>query len=44
MQQLLGDQPGLDKSFLKELFLQRLPSNVRMVLTASSGITPLRVG
>ena len=32
MQQLLGDRPGLDNSFLRELFLQRLPPNIRMVL------------
>ena len=36
MQQLLGDRPGLaDGTFLRELFLQRLPSNVRMVLASS---------
>lgn len=36
MQQLLGDRPGLmDASFLKELFLQRLPHNVRMVLAST---------
>jgi len=37
-QQLLGDAagPNPDNSFLRELFLQRLPSHVRMVL-ASSG-------
>ena len=38
MQQLLGDQVGLtdgDGSFLRELFLQRLPSNVRMVLAST---------
>ena len=34
MQQLLGDRPGLDTSFLRELFLQRLPNNVRMVLAS----------
>ena len=38
MQQLMGDAagPNLDNSFLRELFFQRLPSHVRMVL-ASSG-------
>ena len=38
MQQLMGDAagPNLDNSFLWELFFQRLPSHVRMVL-ASSG-------
>ena len=38
MQLLLGDQVGLtdgDSSFLHELFLQRLPSNVRMVLAST---------
>ena len=38
MQQLLGEHVTVaDNSFLRELFLQRLPSNVRMVL-ASTGI------
>ena len=38
MQQLLGDSAGpeTDSSFLRELFLQRLPGSVRMVL-ASTG-------
>ena len=38
MQQLLGDAagPNQDNMFLRELFLQRLPSHVRMVL-ASAG-------
>ena len=35
MQQLVGDRAGIDESFIRELFLQRLPSNVRMVLAAS---------
>ena len=36
MQQLLGDQlPTPDNAFLKELFLQRLPANVRMVLASA---------
>ena len=41
MQQPLGDSgPVLDSSFVHELFLQRLPSNVRMVLASSSfGLT-----
>lgn len=39
MQQLLGDKVT-DASFLRELFLQRLPANVRMVL-ASSDTTDL---
>ena len=35
MQQLLGDKfSSTDASFLKELFLQRLPGNVRMVLAS----------
>ena len=39
--QLLGDKvSATDSSFLRELFLQRLPSNVRMVL-ASSDTTDL---
>jgi hypothetical protein len=41
MHQLLGDRTGLDDGFLRELFLQRLPSNVRMVLAASPSTTPL---
>lgn len=41
MHQLLGDRPGLDDTFLRELFLQRLPSNVRMVLAASPNTIPL---
>ncbi len=42
MQQLLGDRPGLtDTSFLQELFLQRLPSNVRMVLASTPDTTSL---
>lgn len=35
IQQLLGDRPGFDTAFLRELFLQRLPSNVRMVLAST---------
>ncbi len=35
MQLLLGDCPGFDTSFLRELFLQRLPPNVRMVLAST---------
>lgn len=42
MQQLLGDRPGVtDGSFLKELFLQRLPHNVRMVLASTPDTTSL---
>ena len=37
MQQLLGDKAATaDKSFLQELFLQRLPRNVRMVLASTT--------
>ena len=37
MQQLLGDTPGItDGSFIRELFLRRLPANVRMVLASTS--------
>ena len=36
MQQLLGEKAGtVDGSILRELFLQRLPSNVQMVLASS---------
>ena len=36
MEQLLGDQAAANtQPFLKELFLQRLPSNVRMVLAST---------
>ena len=42
MQQLLGDRPGLvDGSFLQELFLQRLPPSVRMVLASTPTATSL---
>ncbi len=42
MRQLLGDRPGLtDDSFLRELFLQRLPPNVRMVLASTPDGTGL---
>lgn len=42
MQQLLGDHPGImDGSFLKELFLQCLPPNVRMVLASAPDGTSL---
>ncbi|XP_064463464.1 uncharacterized protein LOC135374432 [Ornithodoros turicata] len=40
--QLLGDESSaLDESILKELFLQRLPQTVRMILSASASV-PLR--
>jgi hypothetical protein len=41
MQQLLGDRPGIDPSFLHELFLQRLPQGVRMVLASTPDGTAL---
>ena len=42
MQQLLGDRVGVaDSTFLRELFLQRLPSEVRMVLASTSATTSL---
>lgn len=42
MQQLLGDHAGVtDSTFLRELFLQRLPPNVRMVLASTSATTSL---
>ena len=41
MQQLLGDRPGVDPSFLWELFLQRLPHAVRIVLTSTPEGTAL---
>ena len=42
MQQLLGDRPGMmDETLLRELFLQRLPPNVRMVLASTPDGTGL---
>ena len=42
IQQLLGDMaPRVDATLLRELFLQRLPSNIRMVLTPSAGALDL---
>ncbi len=42
MQQLLGDRPGVtDGPFIQELFLQRLPHNVRMVLASTPDTTSL---
>jgi hypothetical protein len=43
MQQLLGDKLGSadSSSFLRELFLQRLPANVRMVLASTDATTDL---
>ncbi|XP_030832226.1 uncharacterized protein LOC115920522 [Strongylocentrotus purpuratus] len=40
MQQLLGMQQ-LEKGILRELFLQRLPQNVRLILASSSDALPL---
>ena len=38
IQQLLGDCASTtDSTFLRELFLQRLPNNVRMILASTSG-------
>ena len=34
MQQLLGDK-AIDNALLRELFLQRLPTNIRMVLASA---------
>ena len=41
MQQLLGDRAAPDNAFLKELFLQCLPANVRMVLASADTTTEL---
>ena len=42
MHQLLGEKmQTTDGSIIKELFMQRLPTNVRMVLAAASERTPL---
>ena len=42
IQQLLDDiAPRVDATLLRELFLQRLPSNVRMVFTPSTGALDL---
>ena len=42
MQQLLGEKmPATDGSIIKGLFMQRLPTNVRMVLASASERTPL---
>ena len=40
MQQLLGDHPP-DEAFIRERFLQKLPSNVRMVLASARRDTTL---
>ena len=42
MQQLLGNRAAVtDSTFLRESFLQRLPSNVHMVLASTSATTSL---
>lgn len=42
MQQLLGDRAGtLDSTFLKELFIQRLPANIKMMLATAPATTSL---
>ena len=42
LQQLLGERASTtDSTFLRELFLKRLPSNVRMILASTSNTTSL---
>ena len=42
MQQLLGDKTeAKDTSLLKGLFIQRLPSNVRMILASTAKVSNL---
>ena len=42
LQQLLGERASTtDSTFLRELFLQRLPSNVRMILASTSNTSSL---
>ena len=42
MQQLLGDKAStIDQSFLRELFLQQLLANIRMVLASTPDTTGL---
>ena len=36
MQKLLGGKMGVNSSLLHELFLQRLPSNVQMILASAN--------
>ena len=44
MQQLLGDKvDSTDGSFIRELFLQRLPTKVRMVLASSKDTVTTRL-
>ncbi len=42
MNQLLGDKAGgIDNLLMRELFLQRLPANVRIVLASTAEPVPL---
>ena len=41
LQQLAGDKVRQDSVFIRELFLQRLPANIRMVLASTSEDTPI---
>jgi len=41
LQQLAGDAVRHDGIFIRELFLQRLPANVRMVLASTNDHTPI---
>ena len=41
LKQLADDTSGADGVFLQELFLQRLPTNVRMVLASTRGDTTI---
>ena len=41
LKQLAGDTPGAEGVFLRELSLQRLPTNVRMVLASTRGDTTI---
>ena len=41
LQQLAGDTPGADGAFLRQLFLQCLPSNIRMVLASTRSDMPI---
>ena len=39
MQQLLGERTAIDNSILRELFLQRLPANVQLILASANEMT-----
>lgn len=41
LQQLAGDTVTQDSVYIRELFLQRLPANVRMVLAFTKEDTPI---